>query len=149
MKGSVVAEVQELLRGDAERALIHAVDDDGREYRLEVPAAEVAEIGDGRDFVLRLSWSLEGELPVATEDPATAAPSERQEARPDGASRRTPAEVDAAFMALMRRPRGAEATPTRDDTVARDDAVVPRAAVQQLASRLGLVPGRVTGEPST
>lgn len=145
MKGSVVAEVQELLRGDAERALIHAVDDDGREYRIEVPAAAVAEIGDGRDFVLRLSWSLEGELPAATENSATEAPRER----PDGASRRTPAEVDAAFMALMRRPRGAEATPTRDDTVARDDAVVPRAAVQQLASRLGLVPGRATGEPST
>ena len=145
MKGSVVAEVQELLRGDAERALIHAVDDDGREYRIEVPAAAVAEIGYGRDFVLRLSWSLEGELPAATENSATEAPRERL----DGASRRTPAEVDAAFMALMRRPRGAEATPTRDDTAARDDAVVPRAAVQQLASRLGLVPGRATGEPST
>ena len=149
MKGSVVAEVQEFLRGDAERALIHGVDDDGLEYRIEVPATEVAELGDGRGFVLRLSWALEGELPATTEDPATEAPRERPEARPDGASRRTPAEVDAAFMALMRRPRGTEATVTRDDNGARDDNAAPRAAVQQLATRLGLVPGRPTGEPST
>jgi hypothetical protein len=149
VKGSVVAEVQELLRGDAERALIHAVDDDGLEYRIEVPATEVVELGDGRGFVLRLSWALESELPVATEDPATEAPRERQEARHDGASRRTPAEVDAAFMALMRRPRGDGATAARDDNGARDDSAVPRAAVQQLATRLGLVPGRLTGEPST
>ena len=145
MKGSVVAEVQELLRGDAERALIHAVDDDGLEYRIEVPATEVAEFGDGRGFVLRLSWSLEGELPAATENSATEAPRER----PDGASRRTPAEVDAAFMALMRRPRGDGATAARDDNGARDDSAAPQAAVQQLASRLGLLPGRTTGEPNT
>ena len=149
MKGSVVAEVHEFLRGDAERALVHAVDDDGLEYRIEVPATEVVELGDGRGFVLRLSWALESELPVATEDPATEAPRERQEARHDGASRRTPAEVDAAFMALMRRPRGDGATAARDDNGARDDSAVPRAAVQQLATRLGLVPGRLTGEPST
>ena len=149
MKGSVVAEVHELLRGDAERALIHAVDDDGLEYRIEVPATEVVELGDGRGFVLRLSWALESELPVATEDPATEAPRERQEARHDGASRRTPAEVDAAFMALMRRPRGDGATAARDDNGARDDSAAPQAAVQQLASRLGLLPGRTTGEPNT
>ncbi len=158
MSGEVLAEVQRVLRGNSERALVHAVDDDGLEYRIELPERAVREVEDGRGYTLRLSWSLEANTSVAEAEPSS--PGELSEVSPHTEQaaaqpeRRTPAEVDAAFMALMRGLQGRQAeTPTGSATSsslspsspgASASASEPAGAIpdsaMQLASRLGLTP---------
>lgn len=72
MKGAVLARVQSVRLGHAERALVHAVDDDGREYKLEVPPDSVRGLAQAGEHVLLVAWSLHA-LPRAPE-PATTPP---------------------------------------------------------------------------
>ena len=116
MIGEVVADVRRVLRGDAERALVHAVDDAGLEYKIEVPAGAVLGAEVERGAVLRLAWSIEpastrerGE--VASRGDAATEATEVAE-RVARASLGTPAEVDAAFMALMGRGRVEAGSPS-------------------------------------
>ena len=163
MNGEILAEVHRVLRGDSERALVHAVDDDGHEYRIELPERALREVEDGRGYALRLSWSLESGSSVSDDQAATPSPGPHREASPpaqaasSGPERRSPAEVDAAFMALM---KGLDArrvaapadpvttsAPPSSSTAEATASSAPRAApdsAMQLASRLGL-----TAEPAT
>lgn len=158
MTGEVLAEVQRVLRGDSERALVHAVDDDGLEYRIELPERAVREVEDGRGYTLRLSWSLEANTSVAETAPSS--PGELSEVSPQAEQvaarpeRRTPTEVDAAFMALMKGLQGRPAeAPTGPASSTSSSPSIPGASASasepargipdsamQLASRLGLTP---------
>ncbi|SFF43832.1 hypothetical protein SAMN02745121_08859 [Nannocystis exedens] len=93
MSGSISAQVRRILKGHSDRALIHAVDDAGLEYKIEVPLEAVRGIDLAASQVLVLSWSLQA-VPRTTEP--------RQ---PSSQSNDTPSAVDRAFMELMTRPR--------------------------------------------
>jgi hypothetical protein len=165
VSGEVLAEVQRVLRGDSERALVHAVDDDGLEYRIELPERAVREVEDGRGYTLRLSWSLEANTSVAEAEPSSpgelseiSPPTEQATARPE---RRTPSEVDAAFMALMKGLEGRPAeAPTGSASSSSSSPSIPGASASepargipdsamQLASRLGLAPPESATTPQT
>ncbi len=151
MNGEVVAEVQRVLRGDSERALVHAVDDDGLEYRIEIPDRAVREVDDGRGYRLRLSWSLEASTSVAGQ---LAEPPTATSQASTATQRRTPAEVDAAFMALMKGLEGRAATARTDaaQPSASPPSAVPGAipdSAMQLASRLGLTSPESMTDPQT
>jgi len=99
-----IARIQRVLNGHSERALVHAVDDAGLEYKLEVPTAAVRDLAPGQGYVLVLSWSIHASpvtLPMATLA-ATPAPTP---ATPSPTTAPAPSAVDAQFMALMNRPR--------------------------------------------
>lgn len=137
MSGQTLAHVRRILTGHSDRALIHAVNDAGLEYKLEVPAEAVRGVEADRGFVLMVSWSLLA-LPRAA-DPAAAPTAAPAEPPPVTATpTATPANaVDAEFMALMARTRRGTpepATPT------------PTAAgpEHQIAALLGLAPNRST-----
>lgn len=105
-----IARIQRVLNGHSERALVHAVDDAGLEYKLEVPAAAVRDLASGQGYVLVLSWSIHASpvslptTPVAVA--ATPAPTPTPTpATPAPTTAPTPSAVDAQFMALMNRPR--------------------------------------------
>jgi hypothetical protein len=66
MNGQTLAHVRRVLTGHSDRALIHAVDDAGHEYKLEVPAEAVRGLEADRGLVLMVSWSLLA-LPRAAE----------------------------------------------------------------------------------
>ncbi|MCA9634901.1 MAG: hypothetical protein KC420_02595 [Myxococcales bacterium] len=161
MIGEVVADVRRVLRGDAERALVHAVDDAGLEYKIEVPAGAVLGAEVERGAVLRLVWSIEpastrerGEV-APRDDAATEAAATEVAARVARASLGTPAEVDAAFMALMgwgrveagppsstatpSSPAGAraEADPSSASSTPPNGAASPE---RELAAMLGITP---------
>ena len=73
MSATLLARVRRVVIGHDGRALVHAVEDSGREHKLEVPAELVRETtaSSGR-HVLLLAWSLH-ELPdlgAATTAPA-------------------------------------------------------------------------------
>lgn len=72
------AKIRSLRDGHSERSLIHAVDGDGLEYKLEVPTEALASVSRARDLTLIMSWVVE-------ETPAAGA-----------------AEVDASFAEIMR-----------------------------------------------
>jgi len=151
VNGEILAEVHRVLRGDSERALVHAVDGDGLEYRIELPERAVREVADGRGYTLRLSWSLEANTNLT--DAQSPTPGQLSEVGPQAQptspapERRTPAEIDAAFMALMKgiegrptaAPTGLAPAPgsTSDANTSSPPAGVPDSAMQ-LASRLGL-----------
>ncbi|MCY1004454.1 hypothetical protein OV079_02490 [Nannocystis pusilla] len=59
MTGHISAPVRRILKGHSDRAFIHAVDDAGLEYKIEVPLAAVQDVGPGQRHVLVLSWSLQ------------------------------------------------------------------------------------------
>lgn len=67
--GSIPARIQ-AIRRDHSRAQIHAVDDDGLEYKLEVPLEAVAGVTAGS---LTLSWSIEASAPAPTSTPTSTA----------------------------------------------------------------------------
>ena len=137
MSGQTLAHVRRILTGHSDRALIHAVDDVGLEYKLEVPAEAVRGVDSNHGLVLMVSWSLLA-LPRATEPAAApaAAPS-----AVTAAPTSTPATaVDAEFMALMARTRRATpelATPT-------PTAASAAGPEHQIAALLGLAPNRST-----
>lgn len=147
---SIIARVERIREGHSERALIHAVDVEGREYKIEVPPAEVRDLAQGQSYMLVLSWSIHvAPLAPASASAAPAAP--RADAgSPVGAagapayqatsnSAAPPAgSVDAQFMALMN--RGGAPTSSAQPTGAGPRGATPD---DQLANLLG-VPSKST-----
>jgi hypothetical protein len=121
--GPVLARVRRVLTGHAERAFIHAVDDDGRELKLEVPPDAVRDVDTTRSLVLMISWSLHP-LPRDAE-PATSSVAAAPPAAPTSA-------IDAEFMALMARSNLAAPRPPA--------APASDGVERQLAELLGIAP---------
>ncbi|MBZ5709385.1 hypothetical protein [Nannocystis pusilla] len=100
MKGTVLALVRRVATSPEGRALVHAVDDAGLEYKIEVPVEAVRGVSLDQGHVLVLSWSLEVSPRAA--EPATApTPAESPSTATTRSS--TPSAVDQAFMELMGR----------------------------------------------
>jgi len=68
--GSIPARIQNIRR-DHSRAQVHAVDDDGLEYKIEVPLQAVEGLATGGLFNLTLSWSIETIAPATPTSTAT------------------------------------------------------------------------------
>ena len=146
MSGTLLARVRRVLIGHDGRALVHAVEDSGREHKLEVPAELVRETtASGGRHVLLLAWSLH-ELPELGE-PATTSPAATTADTttptadmPTPTTTAAPSTVDADFMALLGRrvapppEAGPAAAPTASPSAT-------RGAELPLAVLLGLVPG--------
>lgn len=86
-----LARIREVMSGHSARALVHAVDADGLEYKLEVPADAARGLAEGH--VLWIAWSAHAMPPT---QPEQAAPPPTQSA--SAAAGRSP---DEQFMALM------------------------------------------------
>ena len=138
MNGQTLAHVRRVLTGHSDRALIHAVDDGGHEYKLEVPVEAVRGIDADRGLVLMVSWSLLA-LPRAAAPAAapTASAVDPPSASATSTSTPKPANaVDAEFMALMARTRrSTPASATPSPTVSSGTG-----SEQQIAELLGLSP---------
>ena len=132
---TILADIKRVMRGHSDRALIHAVDQSGLEYKLEIPLAEAAALPAGTNLQLVLSWSVHAiaapaastsspQPSPATPIAATPAPSTAAPAPPPASQ-----SADERFMALMRgrsqRPSAAETAPD------------PRANERRLAELLG------------
>ena len=142
MNGQTLAHVRRVLTGHSDRALIHAVDDAGHEYKLEVPAGAVRGLEADRGLVLMVSWSLLA-LPRAAEPAAapTGVPADPPSVSTASTSTLTPTPkpanaVDAEFMALMARTR--RSTPA--SAAPSPTAVSAAGTEQQIAELLGLAP---------
>ena len=98
MKGAVLARVESIRLGHSERALVHAVDDDGRELKLEVPQDSVRGLVAGSELVLLIAWSLHT-LPRFAE-PEAAAPAPLAEPAP-AAEITSASATDDEFMVLL------------------------------------------------
>lgn len=98
---SVIARIERIRSGHSERALVHAIDTGGREYRIEVPIEDVRELSPGEGHLLLISWSIHAN-PV---QPTTAAPIPQTtpSLTPTMQAPPAPSSVDAQFMALMSR----------------------------------------------
>lgn len=96
---SIVARVERIRSGHSDRALIHAIDAKGREYKLEVSNSEVSELPPGEGHLLVMSWSIHESpiQPVMVAPMPQATPSVTSTAQAPPAS----SSVDAQFMALM------------------------------------------------
>lgn len=122
MTRPISAPVRRILRGHSGRALVHAVDDAGLEYKIEVPLEAVEGVDLEQDHVLVLSWSLQS-------SPRAAEPAATEAAIPRSA---TPGDVDQAFMKLM-----AGALASTPVTTASTSAS-PASGAQGLAELLGI-----------
>ncbi len=96
---SIVARIERIRSGHSDRALVHAIDTKGREYRIEVSNDEVSEILPGEGHLLVMTWSIL-ESPI---QPAMAAPMPQAtpSAPPTAQAPPAPSSVDAQFMALI------------------------------------------------
>lgn len=92
-----LARIREVMSGHSARALVHAVDADGLEYKLEVPADDARGLAEGH--VLWIAWSAHA-MPPTQPEQAAAPPTQSASA----AAGRSP---DEQFMALMDRQRAA------------------------------------------
>lgn len=119
----IIARIERVLNGHSERALVHAVDDEGHEYKLEVPTGAVRDLAPGQGYVLVLSWSIHAS-PVSLPTASPTAPASAPRATPSPTTAASPSAVDAQFMALMNRPRASGSPGATPD--------------QQLASLLGV-----------
>lgn len=142
MTTSIIARVRKVLRGNSDRALVHAVDDAGHEYKIEIPLEAVRELRDGGDNILMLSWSLHV-LPPAFELATPAVPpttsAEPSTPAPAAATNRpSPSSVDQQFMELMTRGRS---TPSTGGPATASPST---GSATELAARLGISPGRPT-----
>ena len=159
MKGVIVAPVKRVLHGHSDRSLVHAIEEAGRESKIEVPSEAVRDLVAGQQYVLVLSWALQ---PAST-SPSTSAPT--------AAATPLPTAVDEEFMALMARPRGlrrstsagptqggppsptaASAPPTAGPTSPTETGSAPTnigaptmSVADQLAQRLGIRSSSPTG----
>ena len=141
MSGTLLARVRRVLIGHDGRALVHAVEDSGREHKLEVPAELVRETtASGGRHVLLLAWSLH-ELPELGEPATTSAAAPTTAGTTTPTAPAAPSTVDADFMALLSRRSvpplepGPAAAPTASPSTATRGPELP------LAALLGLVPG--------
>ena len=141
MSATLLARVRRVVIGHDGRALVHAVEDSGREHKLEVPAELVRETtASGGRHVLLLAWSLH-ELPdvgeAATTSPAASTTSDAHATAPTPTA--APSTVDADFMALLgRRAVPLEASPAAAPTAPPSKAT--RGPELPLAALFGLVP---------
>ena len=140
MSGTLLARVRRVVIGHDGRALVHAVEDSGREHKLEVPAELVRETASGGSTqVLLLAWSLH-ELPSLGDAASTASPT-GDATTTTSSLPAAPGDVDAGFMALLGRraalppEAGPAAAPTASPSTATRGSELP------LAALLGLVPG--------
>lgn len=101
---TILAHVQEILKGHSERALLVAVDGEGHQVRLEVPSESVRAM-KAHETMLVLSWSLHP-LPLAAHEMQAPA-----EPTPTGAMAMPASAVDQEFMALMAGRHGTPAAP--------------------------------------
>lgn len=141
--GVVVAKVRRVLAGHSERSLIHAVDPDSLEYKIEVPSDVLRNLVPGQEHTLMLSWALQPVTAPATSSASTAIATTAA-ATPAGVPTSLPSAVDEEFMALMARPRGGQPMAGSSPPPLARAAPVTSAA-EQLAQRLGLRPARTTG----
>ena len=107
MNGSVLAQVRRILTDPSGRALIHAVDDAGLEYKIEAPLEAVRGVTLEQGPLLAISWSLR--LSPRPGDPASVPPGVEPPPTVPPAPRSTPSAIDRAFMELMASPSGATA----------------------------------------
>jgi hypothetical protein len=140
---TVVARIERIRSGHSDRALVHAIDKKGREYKLEVSNDEVSELPPGEGHLLVMCWSIH-ENPT---QPAMAAP--MPQATPSATlpaqAPSAPSSVDAQFMALMSRGHQPKAELNRSSD-ARESLQDARAAQsppgttpdEQLANMLGM-----------
>lgn len=135
MTGPILARVRRVMTGHSERALVHAVDDAGLEYKIEVPVDAVQDAG--RDRVLLIMWSLHT-MPGAVE-PSLPAPSDE---RPPSTAPGAADVVDQEFMALMARGRRDAPAPVSTRTTEVTAPATSAAPVQQIAALLGIQPTR-------
>ena len=61
MNGAVVARVRRVLTGHSDRSLVHAVDDDNLEYKIEVPSDVLRNLVPGQEHMLMLAGTLQDE----------------------------------------------------------------------------------------
>lgn len=125
MKGSVLAHVRRVSTSPEGRALVHAVDDAGLEYKIEVPVEAVREVSSDQGHLLTLTWSLQPS-PRAVE-PTTA---------PAPATNATPNAVDQAFMELMGRPRGSTPVATAAPAEAKTSTPAASSVLVDLLKRI-------------
>ena len=145
MSATLLARVRRVVIGHDGRALVHAVEDSGREHKLEVPAELVREsTASGGRHVLLLAWSLH-ELPDLGEPATTSSAATTANAAttttdtPAPATAAAPSTVDADFMALLgRRAAPLEASPAAAPTASPSTAT--RGPELPLAALFGLVP---------
>jgi len=143
MKGTVLARVRRVLTGHSDRSLIHAVDDNNLETKIEVPTDVLRDLMPGQDYALVLSWTLQPLVMAPAPQEAAATPAPARAPTP------LPSAVDEEFMALMDRRRGPTgAGPTSagrpNPPPLASGAPVVASAAEQLAQRLGIRPGRPT-----
>jgi hypothetical protein len=149
MTTSIIARVRRVLRGNSDRALVHAVDDVGHEYKIEIPLEAVRDVREGADNILMLSWSLHVLAPAfePTTAPASPTTTSAEPAAAAPTTRPSPSSVDQQFMDLMNRGRttssAAPATaPSTSTPVTASPSTDPRLE-HELAARLG-----ITGRPT-
>ncbi|MDC0721718.1 hypothetical protein [Nannocystis bainbridge] len=135
MKGSILAHLRRVSTSPEGRALVHAVDDAGLEYKIEVPVEAVRGVSPDQGLVLALSWSLEAGPRVA-EPAATPMPAEPSSTATTRSS--TASEVDQAFMELMGRPRGSTSAVTSAPAASTPGSSAADSPSQGLAELLGL-----------
>jgi hypothetical protein len=143
---TIVARV-ERIRSTHDRALVHAIEGDGREHKIEVPLDEVRELPPDQAYLLVMSWSIHASPVPATAAASASAPSStpRPPVSPVAAA---PSSVDAQFMALMnhetdtRRPLEKHSDSKRVDLqsvlVGATSAPPESTPDQQLVSMLGM-----------
>lgn len=145
--GVVVARVRRVVTGHSERSLIHAVDPDSLEYKIEVPSDVLRNLVPGQEHTLMLSWTLQPVTAPATSSADTAIATAAA-ATPAGVPTPLPSAVDEEFMALMARPRGSRpsgqpAAGISPPPLSNGPPVT--SAAEQLAQRLGIRPNRTAG----
>ncbi|MEZ4454325.1 MAG: hypothetical protein R3B09_33035 [Nannocystaceae bacterium] len=136
----IVAHVRRVLRGHSDRALVHAVDGAGIEYKIEVPLDQVRALDEAQGYALALTYAIHSvpglpPLSAGAGNGASPAPSSTQATTPAPTTSGTiagtttasddAASVDAQFMALMNRrssPVGAALTPSSSSTAAEPSA---------------------------
>ena len=133
-----VARIHQVLSGHSERALVHAVDADGLEYKLEVPADAARGLSSGH--VLWIAWTahamppaLEPALPAPTPADAAQADAARAEAEQTASSSGTQT-PDEQFITLM----GARSARPSSETSAKAPSTESGRSTQDLAELLGV-----------
>lgn len=136
----IVAHVRRVLRGHSDRALVHAVDGAGIEYKIEVPLDQVRALDEAQGYALALTYAIHSvpglpPLSAGAGDGASPAPSSTSTTTPAPTTSGTvagtttasddAASVDAQFLALMNRRSslaGAPLVPSSSSTAAEPSA---------------------------
>jgi len=137
------AKIQSLRNGQSERSLIHAVDQDGLEYKIEVPTAALSQVSRARDLTLIMSWVVE-ETPLPGAKDVEGAFEELMRAPPAAAQASGSTESAALLTELTRAVGAADPLQSLIDTAptagAGPTTTQAITAEQQLAKLLGIVP---------